>query len=47
VLVIATPPVRCDHRQDEPAALADQLLAGVPVAVADHLWHLPVVCIVL
>jgi hypothetical protein len=39
VLVVATPPVRCDHRQYEPAALADQILVGVPIAVADHLWR--------
>src|ERR1700722_1317280 len=39
VLVVAPPPVRCDHRQYEPAALADQILVGVPVAVAHCFWH--------
>ena len=35
VLVVATPAVRCDHRQYDPPELADQCLVRVWIALAD------------
>src|SRR3954466_15347324 len=35
MLVVSTPAVRCDERQHEGPALADQLLVSVPTAFAD------------
>ena len=35
VLVVATPAVRCDHRQYDPPELADQCLVRVRIALAD------------
>src|SRR5438876_3645307 len=35
VLVVSTPAVRCDERQYEGPALADQLLVSVPISLAD------------
>ena len=35
MLVVATPAVRCDHRQYDPPELADQCLVRVRIALAD------------
>src|SRR5438105_1628700 len=35
MLVVSTPAVRCDESQDEPPALADQLVVSIPIALAD------------
>ena len=39
MLVVSTPAVRCDYRQHEAPALADQFLISVRIALADLFGH--------